>query len=338
MKPRHVVIEETEDVNDARRVELTNATLSLPYARPYDTPAFTEGGAMRHEKVFLDGAPEPIFQLHQADYRELQIVGSFRDRRGGIGFAKGMRDRVEEIRRRGNIVRLIWGDEAWEGLLGETELGREGDGHIGYTIKFEISRGPDVSIDPLPETPRGNEDAIARVRAEFARHAAPPGAVAARVAFAIAVADAAVSQGLRDLHTVIAAAPKDRERTAEDSARVIGFAAAAQSHAGDFLALVQNSAAPDVNADDSQEAREAWEQWRAAITASLSDVESACQATQIEERSRLNQRSVLHRVTAGDTLDSLAQRYYGTDASASRLRLRASDLRVGRTVRIPEAR
>ncbi len=346
--PDVVVIQ--EDVPSGLRVELRDA--DTPHARPRATPAFESGGPVEREKIYLPGRTRPILQIQQPRERDLVIKGAFRDhlhaQDGGTDarHAKQMRDRLETIRRRCNVVLVTWDGEQRVCFLAETKFGEESAFEKTYELTFDVldAGAPGADVAAAARRAPGTEAdlatqaraLVAELRANLARARA---ALAARqlvdqLENGLDLADAA----LGDLQTAAEALQgADPKNVFAAVARATGAGRLAHTAATAVQLVARATGAASAVPTNDPDFVVAWWQLQFGVDDTMNIVIDLVRECRAQALARARQATRLYLVQPGDTLETIARNALGSAARAGELGLRPEDLVPGTYVRIPEA-
>ena len=324
------------DVSSPLKVELRGT--DAPFGRPHELAGFEGGGEVKRTKTELPGRAEPVFQVRVPNsHRDLEVSGALRDFRRGSGHARAMRDAIERIRSRANLLQVTWGDDTWKALLAETTWGYEGVGHITYKLRFDVAAAPGSETATQPAARRGGPDALDTVLARWRAMRRPPAALERSVLDSFNAAMSAVDRAVE--------AAGDAARTGEEFAtranravrRITSLATQAQGRVSELDRMLarmqaeavitggQAAAAVDVNA------------WRFDVLGVTGDIKTALRETKAEERRRERAGTRLYIVKPGDTLEGIARAMLGDSGRAGELGYQPRDLLPGRLIRVPEA-
>lgn len=326
------------DVPDPLRVELDGD--DMPYAEERGSAAFESGGKLVKERIDLPGRTRPIFHVHAAPERPLTIKGAFRDWFHASGHARAQRDRLLEIWRRANLLRITWGDEERRGLLDEPKFGEESEHSITYELTFEIAEtAATMGFDQAPEAVTPLESLASALRARLARRRAELAALALERNLLQTILGAVDS---------VVGAMADVEREVAGLDRVVGNVGARVRRVTGVLQRAQNvlltaqrligkvKTETDLTTRSATDVVDAWKT-RAEAGVLLLDLADTLRTLRQRAIARERQGLRLYRVKPGDTLESIAQRALGSAARSAELGLRPDELTPGRLVRLPGA-
>jgi uncharacterized protein YkwD len=343
-----------EENLDSGALSVTLQGSDMPYALPRSTPGFESGGPVEHEEIYLPGRERPIFQVKQARERPLVIKGAFRNhlfvRDGGdtgVSHARAMRDSIERIRKRANLLRLTWTGEQRLGLLTEATFGEESEHEISYELTFKIAVGVLDRLGTANEDGQRHEpnraDVVADLRARLAEIQTRLDALAqmattlstvSSIAAAVSVADSALEQLAVDADA-LDQAPRTAVSTA--AAKFFSTGKSVQAAVAAAASMIGNTLAADVVPSGQAEPLAAWFAFQLTSFDALTGVAIELQLQRTKARAQIRKTVRLYTVRPGDTLESIARKQLGDQARASELGLAPQDLRPGRVVRIPEA-
>lgn len=323
------------DLPDAMRVELRDD--DAPYGRPQEVAGFETGGEVEKKRVKLPGRREPLYHVLASDDRPLVIKGAFRDYRMGSGHAKEMKKRIELMRGRANLLRLVWDGDQWTGLMVETLFGEEGPGHITYELHFDIALPPDVGA-ARPQPPRrGDSSSLDAILAQL--RARPPAPVTARGLLAgINRAMTAVEGAMEGLADAQRSLENTRDNVTRQVRRVTSLGAQVQQLTQQARRSLDDTVSQAKGFYQSAKDTVEWDRYSKGLFGNLQETAYGARDANQSARSRLVTTERLYRVKPGDTLESIAREQLGDAGRAGELGLTAAQLTVGRVLRIPGPR
>lgn len=322
------------DVPEPLRVELQGD--DAPFGRMEEEAGFSSGGEVVRKKVKLPGRRTPLFHVFYADDRPLVVRGRFVDYRMGRGHAKALRALIERVRERGNLLRVIWDGDQWEGLLAETEFGHEDKGYITYELTFDVGKPPDVGAARAAPRPLADSDALARVLAKLRARPEKP-------AFSRSLMDAldsgltALEDALGAFQDAVRSAEVAREGLSAQVRRVSSLGAQVMEQAQVVQDVFDNTTADAAGIVQSFNAIAEWATYSTSMSSFLREVRGT--ARDAVEAARVRERATerLYVCRNGDTLESIARTELGDASRAGELGLMDADLAPGRVLRLPAA-
>ncbi len=135
-------------------IELTG--WSAPMGRPRQDPVVRDGVSIRMAETYYPGNEDgPTCHIFGRKYSPWELRGRFRDRAGGIGFAKKRTEEVKRFVAAAQRVRISWGDIASVvGLIGEFDPGRESEGEVEWVMRIRVYVDEfDKKTRPQPKPP-----------------------------------------------------------------------------------------------------------------------------------------------------------------------------------------
>jgi hypothetical protein len=324
------------DVPGPLKVELRS--YDAPFGRPHTLAAFESGGEVKRTKTELPGRTEPVFQVRVANsQRDLEVSGAFRDFRMGAGHARAMRDAVERLRLRANLLQITWGDDTWKGLLVETKYGHEGVGHLPYTLRFEIASGPGSETAVQPVARRGGADALDAVLAQLRARRAPPAALERNFLDAFNAVMSSIDSGMEAVSDAARTGEEFANRANRAARRITSLATQVQGKVAELDSMMGGLRASAMSTLRQAASVADVDAWRFSILGLGGDLKTALRETKAEERRREREGTKLYVVKPGDTLESIARSALGDAGRAGSLGYQPRDLIPGRLIRVPEA-
>lgn len=332
------------DVPDPMRVELRAD--DMPEGFPEDAAGFEMGGELLRKRVKLPGRREPTYHVMNVDDEPLVVKGKLTDYRMGEGHARGVRNAIETMRARANLLHITWADEQWTGLLVKALFGVQGEGHITYELTFDVAVSPDADVTILEGEPLPDSDAVDRVLAQIRARPAVPPAMPPTLAQRFGAAMAAVEGGMAKLEDGMRKLEVVRDNVVGAANRVLAIGARVQQDvraAQDIVTGTSNSlrdiaASPLGVYEWARTTPDVMTQWatiQAQHWASLQDAAGTARGCCAAAHKRKFGATQLYRVKTGDTADSIARMKLGDAGRAGEL----SGVRLvpGKLVRLPSA-
>jgi len=106
-------------------------------ARACPRGPWLQSGEQRHVRTDYVGAVTPSVQVLGPRYTTTTFQGSFDDRYNGVGYAIRERDRLMDMIRRGNLVRIQFQGESFIGLITQWSFDYRRAWDIGYSLTFD---------------------------------------------------------------------------------------------------------------------------------------------------------------------------------------------------------
>lgn len=319
-------------------LKITLAGYDAPFAKPHELAGFEGGGEVKRTKTELPGRAEPVFQVRVPNsHRDLEVSGAFRDFRMGAGHARSMRDAVERLRTRANLLQITWGDDTWKGLLVETKYGYEGVGHLPYLLRFEIASAPGSENATQPAARRGGADALDAVLAQLRARRAPPASVERSFLERFDALMGAIDSGMEAVSDAARSGEEFANRANRAARRITSLATQVQGKVAELdgmMGRLQSSAMTTLRQAASVADVDAWRFNTLQLTG---DIKTALRETKAEQRRREREGTRLYVVKPGDTLEGIARTSLGDAGRAGELGYQPRDLVPGRLIRIPEA-
>jgi hypothetical protein len=116
-------------------------------ARACPQEAMDVGGLMTMVRTKNPGAINPSFQILGPDYKAITFHGQFDDRYNGEGWAVNEMRRLEDMFRRGNMIRISVDAEGFLGIVGEWNFNYRRKWDIGYRFTVELHSRDDKRVD-----------------------------------------------------------------------------------------------------------------------------------------------------------------------------------------------
>lgn len=307
-----------------------------PYAHVQEEAGFTDGGELSMKRIVLPGRRAPLYHVMRADDRPLVFRGAFRDYRMGAGHAKAMRNLIERMRERANLLRLAYDGMQWTVLLKETSFGEEGPGHITYELTFDVGLPPDVGGATPPARRAGTSDALDRVLANLrARPPAPPQARGFLAAFNRVMR--AVEGALERLTDAQRALENYRDNALRQVRRVTSLGAQVQEQTQNARRMMTDNENAAKALFTSVKDTVVWDRFKAGLFTDLRVVDTVARDATETARRRQYAPARLYRVKPGDTLESIARDQLCDASRAEELGVSAAQLYTGMILRIPAA-
>lgn len=293
---------------------------------------------MKHAKTELPGRTEPVFQVRVANsHRDLEVNGAFRDYRMGSGHGRAMRDAIERIRTRANLLQITWGDDTWKGLLIETKYGYEGVGHLPYMLRFSVASAPGSETATQPAARRGGADALDAVLAQLRARRAPPASLERSFLDQFNAIMNAIDSGMEAVSDAARTGEEFANRANRAARRITSLATQVQGKVSELDAMMGRMQAAATSTLQQAASVADVDAWRFNTLQLNGDIKTALRETKAEERRREREGTKLYIVKPGDTLESIARAAVGDAGRAGDLGYQPRDLVPGRLIRIPEA-
>lgn len=117
--------------------DTTPFSTTLGGARACPRGSWAQSGEQRHVRTDYAGAVTPSVQVLGPRYTATTFQGSFDDRYNGVGYAVRERDRLMDMFRRGNLVRIQFQGESFVGLITAWNFEYRRSWDIGYSLTFD---------------------------------------------------------------------------------------------------------------------------------------------------------------------------------------------------------
>jgi hypothetical protein len=328
------------DVPNPLRVELRDD--DLPEAWPHEQVGFSTGGDVVHKRHKLHGRRSPLFHVFHVDDEPIEVRGRFVDYKMGQGHAVAMRARIEAMRARANLLRVVWNGAVHTALLARAVFGEEGLGCITYELKFEIAI-PDGVGDPAAQQgaqggarPNATADTIAAARAYLAARRATP-AAAGNLLRSVNAALTAVEGAMDSLGDAMRLMEAQRDRVFRQVRRVTTLGVRVQQLAQQARRAVGACQEHMRVVSEQVLATGREDNWCFDTQARLRAAAQAARSANEAARRTAAAGTTLYRVKPGDTLESIARERLGDAGRAGEIPLGAADVTPGRVVRLPPA-
>lgn len=276
------------------------------------------GGKLRGPMTWYGGSTSPSRQVLGREFKPQEFRGSFDDRWNFPGYALDAKRRFLAMCERGNLVRISFETEAWEGYIDDWDLTYQRAWDIPYRFTFAPSQRPqDRSLlrspGTVPSISSSFDDLDVGVQALLDTHRQAPSD-----SLAGTIADDALS------HLASMAAQRDDISTSLDGADFSGSPLATlrqlatkmravHGFAADLIAEL-SAARPDNDLVTLSAIRMLdFEDWTRSLRfqARVAMGQARLSANDLEERSD-GRAERLYRVQEGENLYSVSTRFYGT--------------------------
>lgn len=345
------IIRET-GVPDALELRLVGD--DLPHGFPREQAVLESGGQTRlgdQEGTYIPGRKAPIFHVLNDKQRPIVLKGAFRDSLAAqrldnaVRHARDMRDLCERIRRRANLVEVIWGDDTRICFFDDGKYGEESEFDITYELHLLVAVGPQGTAPTQSSTSAPTRSSAADIAAQMQQDIAAQQAAMAQLALQSAF-KTNVLQQVNDLAGAIdvaSAAANDLEALSVGNGlavatavrRVIAAAQIALAKKTTLAATLAVTHANDAMVFATADATTAWQSVAFSLGDLLNAIADQLRSMRAQALQRLGVTTKLYRVQATDTLESIAQTQLGSRMRVNDLGIAASDLVPGRYVRIP---
>ncbi len=350
-----------EDI-PAGAITISLEDTDMPHGRARELSAFQSGGKVDIAQggIYNPGSDRPVLQMMSVRENKLTIKGAFRDRiragaqrqQGGAepNHARAMRDLVEQVRRRGNLLKITWNGDERSGVIEETVFDEEGPHDIGYSITFFITTPPTgvkpKNTDNLVQPTSSIEDLRANMAAKLAEQRAQALALATNAAAVSAISNSLgfVSNAIDTLGTMTTIMERQVLSTPQQIATAANNTI---SSAQSVQTQIENLRKEDRGLDKlpasqamtnaSIDAYMSWWVWQHTTEAQLDQTVDAMRQIKLQTLQQMRKATKLYRVQSGDTLESIAQSQLGSKARSSDLGIRPDQLVPGAYIRIPQA-
>lgn len=331
----------------------------MPYGRPREMEGFQSGGKMdiAGGGIYNPGSNRVILQMMSHRENKLTIKGAFRDRiRAGVQrqtntdvmpqHAKKMRDRLELIKRRGNLLKISWDGDERTGVIEETVYGEEGPHDITYAITFFISEpptgGPRNNTQGTNPTP-SVEDLRSQMAADLAARRGELLALAATAATMSAISNALgfAANAIDTLGTMTTTLEREILSTPAQVQTAVNNTNAAAQNVQTQIQAIRDAGYDNVPPDQAMVNQSIddymkWWAWQSRLNTTLDQMSDAMRQIRLQATQQMRLATRLYRVKDGDTLESIALQQLGSKARAGDLGLRQDQLIAGSYVRIPQ--
>lgn len=276
------------------------------------------GGKLRGPMTYYGGAKTPSRQVLGPEWKPHNFRGSFDDRYNFPGYALDMKRRFEALAERGNLVRITFEQEAWEGYIDDWDLTYDRAWQIPYRFVFlptgrPQDRSEERSPPTVPSVGSSFDDLDVGVQALLDTHSGAPSndlagtigddALGHLASMAVQRDDISTSLDAADF----SGAPTNTLRQLATKMRAVhGFAADLIADLADARAdndLVTLSAIRMLNFED----------WSRSLRfqARIAMGQARLSANDLEERSD-GRADRLYRTQQGESLYGVSTRFYGT--------------------------
>jgi len=306
---------------ERRRIYLRGST--APHGGPRRDAAFKLGGGLRQSKQYEPGVRAPVRHIVGTTENDIEVHGHFRDGLiGSEGAADALQETIDDIRKQGKRIGVVWMNKYRVGVLEEAEFGIESWRDRQYRLKFGI----DGDVE---------QEDIARERSK--RAAFPPSDTSGllddlqtKVTAVIKVPGLRLDLGgaLTDLYSALSSplfdmlgALEDLEADVDDVTSALhGIVNSANAFLArlDHLAGTLDAQDSPTDLDDASQIA-AWQRARAEALVALQVAAKRAYDLGVEAEKRLQGATGgrVHIVVDGETLEQIAARE-GTDVATLR--------------------
>ena len=347
-----VVIEEV-GVTDPIKITLTGD--DLPKGGQRDEALWQEGGDVKvgsdPKGVWLPGRKKPIFFALYADETQRKIKGRLGDHFHGVdGYADGIKNQCERLRKRMNIVRVTWAGREFRGMLVNATWDIEGPHDLTYELTFSVG---EVAEGGSPERLRAKDpndtadsNMVTQLRADLEARRAEVLAlslqqqVVVQLTTAFTQLDSVMADAESALRIVEAGTLGKANRIMQSINRAISSAGAVQDQAkrlADYFKDKSPSDLLDASAVNKLGASMRTEAVSRDTVEATKAIRDAMRSARVQQTALLRKSSRIYVVQEGDTAATIAQMVLGNRARAEELGVTQRDLVPGRKLRLPEA-
>lgn len=292
---------------------IAGGTRSAPL-KPWDI-----GGKLRGEQTYYGGARTPSRQVLGPEWKPHTFRGSFDDRYNFPGYALDTKRRFESLCERGNLVRITFEQEAWEGYITDWDLTYQRSWDIPYRFEFTPNGRPqdrtlnDRSPATVPSISASFADLDTSVQALLDTHRSAPSndltgtraddALTHLAGMAVQRDDISTSLDAGDF----SGAPTNQLRQLATKMRAV------HSFASDLIAQLSDARADNDLVTLSAIRMLDFEDWSRSLRyqARIAMGQARLSSNDLEERSD-GRAERLYRTQAGENLYSVSTRFYGT--------------------------
>lgn len=122
---------------ERRRLEL--ADHAAPHGRPRQKPVVEHRDVYRQAKTYYQGSPVPTRHVFGQKHDPVTLNGRFRDRWGGVGFAKAKMAEVREFAKAQQPVRATWSSlVSMIVFFTSVQHGIESEGEIAWELELDV--------------------------------------------------------------------------------------------------------------------------------------------------------------------------------------------------------
>lgn len=308
---------------DQRKVYLRGPI--APLGGPRRDPAFELGGSLRTQRVNEPGVSAGttpggvVRHITGSEEAPIEVKGAFRDGQlGSDGSADRLQKTIDDIRRKGRLLRIVWYSELRFGYLVEARFGIEGARDRQYHLKFEIDdvggaeyltrrrlKRPSVSdVSTLADDLAANQAALVKVKG-----------LRFDTGSTLVSMFGAATRPLFDLLGALEDLDADIGDTADAYAAVANSASAFIARLKHLAGTLDGLSDPTDGSDAAAVAE--WRRARAEALVALQDAAARARelGEEAERRTRGGSTGQVHIVVDGETVESIAAAA-GTTASA----------------------
>lgn len=351
----------TEDIPSGA-LSITLEDTDMPYGRARELSAFQSGGKVDIAQggIYNPGSDRVVLQMMAVRENKLTIKGAFRDRiragaqRSSAGaaepnYARSMRDKIEHIKRRGNLLKISWNGDERSGVIEETVFDEEGPHDISYAITFFITVPPtgtslrdDTGLLTKP-TP-SIEDLRAQMAANHAQQMADELTLATNAAVVAGISNALgfVANAIDALGTMTTTMERQVLSTPQQIATAANNVNSSAQNVQTQIQAVRDAGFDQMPADQAMVNQSIddymkWWVWQNNTSTHLDQTMDAMRQIRLQTNQQVKKATKLYRVQSGDTLESIALTQLGSQARAADLGIRPDQLVVGAYIRVPQA-
>lgn len=324
----------------------------LPHGRRRERAAWQEGGTVKLGEqggTYLPGSSKPILHPLYSTFRPRTLKGALRDHLVGVaGHARKMRDDLERIRLRANMLRISWDLEGFTGFLVESTFGIEDAANITYELQFIVEEPFGLAEQDSSASvahPDAGPDLVAQMVQAAAANRAELEALSMSAAVSLVIlaaqgeVETALGTALEAVTQLESGQVGQGQQMRQAVASTIGAALGAAASATALAAAVDGLGPVDVLPVVDAAGAAAWSVAQADAILFASKAADAMRSVAQQARAKLLSSRRLYLVQPGDTLDRVALAALGSRARVEDLGLTPAQLAaaVGSYIALPEA-